>query len=29
MENSKTTTNCNPDKEDKMALDWSYPKETH
>jgi hypothetical protein len=23
------TTNCNPDEEEKMSLDWSYPKETH
>jgi hypothetical protein len=29
MKNYKTTTNCNPDKDDKMALDWSYPKETY
>jgi hypothetical protein len=29
MENYETTTSFNPDKEDKMALDWSYPKETH
>jgi hypothetical protein len=29
MENYKTTTNCNPDKDEKMALQWSYPKETH
>jgi hypothetical protein len=29
MENYKTTTNCNPDQEEKMALVWPYPKETH
>jgi hypothetical protein len=29
MENYKTTTNCNIDKGEKMALDLSYPKETH
>jgi hypothetical protein len=29
MKKSKTTTNCNPDKEDKTVLDWPYPKETH
>jgi hypothetical protein len=23
------TTNCNSDEEEKMVLDWSYPKETH
>jgi hypothetical protein len=23
------TTNCNPDEEEKMALDWIYVKETH
>jgi hypothetical protein len=27
MENYTTKINCNPDKEEKMALDWSYPKE--
>jgi hypothetical protein len=28
MENYKIT-NFNPDKEEKMVLDWAYPKETH
>jgi hypothetical protein len=28
MENYKTA-NCNPDKQEKMVMDWSYPKETH
>lgn len=28
MENYKTT-NCDPDKWEKIAMDWSYPKETH
>jgi hypothetical protein len=26
--NYRRGTNCNPDKAEKMALDWSYPKET-
>jgi hypothetical protein len=25
----ESATNCNPDKEDKMTLDWSYPKKNH
>jgi hypothetical protein len=29
MENYKTATNYNLEREEKMALDWSYPKETH
>jgi hypothetical protein len=29
MENYEPKTNCNPNKEDKMALDRPYPKETH
>jgi hypothetical protein len=29
MENYKPTTNCNPNKEEKMALDRPYPKKTH
>jgi hypothetical protein len=24
MKSYRTTTNCNPDKEEKMALDWTY-----
>jgi hypothetical protein len=29
MENYEPATNCNPNKEEKMALDRPYPKETH
>jgi hypothetical protein len=29
MENYEPTTNCNPNKEEKMALDRPYPKKTH
>jgi hypothetical protein len=29
MENYDPTTNCNPNKEKKMALDRAYPKKTH
>jgi hypothetical protein len=29
MENYEATNNCNPNKEEKMALDMPYPKKTH
>jgi hypothetical protein len=29
MENYEPATNCNPNKEEKMALDRPYPKKTH
>jgi hypothetical protein len=29
MENYEPATNCNPNKEEKMALDRPYPKATH
>jgi hypothetical protein len=29
MENYEPTTNCNPNKEEIMALDRPYPKKTH
>jgi hypothetical protein len=28
MENYKAATNCPPDKEEKVSLEWSYSKET-
>jgi hypothetical protein len=29
LECYKTATNCKPDKEEKMILDWLHPKKTY
>jgi hypothetical protein len=29
MDKYRRTVNCNPDREDNMALNFQYPKETH